>query len=722
MHKVSIFANAKETKTTHELYLEQVFEYIKEGRWQDLVLNYRNTKDIEVKKLLPCFTASGTFKERNTQGLKEHSNVICIDVDEVNLEEKNNLVNKLKKDSYTLALHDSCGGIGLAVYFRIKPTKHLESFLTLEKYFFENYGIVIDRKCKDVSRLRFVSFDPELYYNPDCKLWDKEPPKQKKKPTNLPQIFFADNDIAYILQQIRQGNVNICSNYEEWLEVGFALASEFGEVGREYFHLISDISSNYRSDSQAANSKLVDRQYDSCLKARGTGITIATFFWLCKNNGIDLQTEQTKIIVEVARQGKKGKRKPEAVIDSLEKMQSIPRSESEKLIEKVYESNEQAKDLSIYAKVALWLNTVYDLKFNEATNKVELDNIPITDFDINTMFMNAKDEVGDKIGYQDFGRLLYSDRIKRYNPIEDFFNKNKKRKPEGTIKKVVSLLETDSGFGYGDFDTEYTEYFFTKWLVSMIAGYYGNPQPLVFVLSGEQMGTGKTTFFENLLPIELETFFATCNFERGKDDEIIMTEKLLILSDELAGGLMKTDEKFKSLTSAKKFTLRRPFGKLNEDVKRIASLCGTANEIEILSDPFGNRRIIPVHIVGNMDINKYLSIDKSDLLMEAYNLYQNGYQYWLSTDDVARLNKATKLHDKAIPEAELLTKFFIIPDKDNVNLAENMTTTEITDYISRNISAKINISVNKMGRQLKRLGFKQEINNKGRFYQVIKKY
>jgi hypothetical protein len=33
---------------------------------------------------------------------------------------------------------------------------------------------MLDPSGKDVSRLRYVSFDPELWYNPNARIWKKE--------------------------------------------------------------------------------------------------------------------------------------------------------------------------------------------------------------------------------------------------------------------------------------------------------------------------------------------------------------------------------------------------------------------------------------------------------------------------------------------------------------------------------------------------------------------
>ncbi|GAI06051.1 unnamed protein product, partial [marine sediment metagenome] len=42
-----------------------------------------------------------------------------------------------------------------------------------EKYYAETYGIVLDTACKDVNRLRFISYDPDIFHNTKSKTWNK---------------------------------------------------------------------------------------------------------------------------------------------------------------------------------------------------------------------------------------------------------------------------------------------------------------------------------------------------------------------------------------------------------------------------------------------------------------------------------------------------------------------------------------------------------------------
>ena len=69
-------------------------------------------------------------------------------------------------------------------------------------------------------------------------------------------------------------------------------------------------------------------------------------------------------------------------------------------------------------------------------------------------------------------------------------------------------------------------------------------------------------------------YFAQSKFDKEKDSEALMCEKLLIMNDELDGMTKNEANEFRSFISANRYTYRPPYGKLNVTRKRLASLCG----------------------------------------------------------------------------------------------------------------------------------------------------
>lgn len=120
------------------------------------------------KKRLPGVLFSGTFTRRAASALQTHSGLICADLDELGaaLEPTFELV---ASDPHTLACFRSPTGTGLKVVMRVDPAQdHAASFRALEHYMLEHFGLQIDQACKDVSRICFVSHDPEAFVGDDA--------------------------------------------------------------------------------------------------------------------------------------------------------------------------------------------------------------------------------------------------------------------------------------------------------------------------------------------------------------------------------------------------------------------------------------------------------------------------------------------------------------------------------------------------------------------------
>ncbi len=122
------------------------------------------------KKHLPGFLFSGTFTQRSSAALIRHSGLICADLDELG-QRLGGVKEQLSGDPHVLAAFISPTGTGLKVVFRCDSARpHKESYEALEHYVSEHFGLLIDVKCSDVSRICFVSHDPELFEADDAQV------------------------------------------------------------------------------------------------------------------------------------------------------------------------------------------------------------------------------------------------------------------------------------------------------------------------------------------------------------------------------------------------------------------------------------------------------------------------------------------------------------------------------------------------------------------------
>lgn len=166
---VTIFSNINDTKKPHWRNIEFVLERIRTGKSKTLIDLIRVEPDKDkrnlIKKQLASVCFSGKFKERNNNSLLDHSGFICLDFDDCSLEKK----EELKKDEFIFSAWVSPSGNGVKALIRIPVDNHLASFRAIQKRYPN-----IDNACKDVSRVCYESYDPDIFINPDAEVFKEQ--------------------------------------------------------------------------------------------------------------------------------------------------------------------------------------------------------------------------------------------------------------------------------------------------------------------------------------------------------------------------------------------------------------------------------------------------------------------------------------------------------------------------------------------------------------------
>jgi hypothetical protein len=127
----------------------------------------------DIKATLPAVTFSGTFKTRKAEKLKTHSGLMGIDFDDMTPEALAEAREKLVSDPYVVFLYVSPSMAGLkgAIVLDSIPAsdaEHKIAFTAARNYMAKTHGLEVDEKCSDVSRLAFLSHDPDCHHNPDA--------------------------------------------------------------------------------------------------------------------------------------------------------------------------------------------------------------------------------------------------------------------------------------------------------------------------------------------------------------------------------------------------------------------------------------------------------------------------------------------------------------------------------------------------------------------------
>ncbi len=687
---VSVFQTATTTAPSNTLSVTNLLESISTGEWKELAESIANESDPEKRKLLklkvPAVTISGTFSQRKADCLLKHSGFICIDID--NFTDRTRLLS----DQYTYAVFSSISKKGLAVIVKINPDKHKESLRFLEKYYFEQYGISIDPAPSNPASLRFVSYDPELFIN----LKSKKSPvldTQQKKPKSLPYIIPQSSlsDLIYKANQLG----SIADDYHDYRNIAFSIASEFGESGRTYFHALASVSAKYSSNH-------ADTQYNNALKHPDKGITIGTFYWMLQKHGVQLPSNQRT--VNTIALAKKSNRTQEAITQQLVEINGLPSEQAKELVRQVYDRNDiTVKSIStdpesLIENLVEWMQGNHIFKKNEITHKIEeygRDKKIICELSIerlNTIFLRARSIFNTtSLTKELLECYIHSEHTKTYNPFKHYISQNRHRTSTGNIDRLISSIESY---------TPNYKTFVRKWLLALPAVIEGVPVRLVLAFLGVQL-SGKTEFFRRLLPKDLMHYYGESKLTKGKDDELLMCEKLILMDDEMSGKSRQDEKQFKELTSKKYFSLRSPYGRYNEDFKRLSLLAGTSNETNILNDPTGNTRILPVEIISiNHDI--YNSVDKDELFMEIIREYESDPNcFQLTKEEIKSLADTSKNYEEIPFEQEVISKFFNNHQEEGGQFIQ-MTASDIKNEIETCSKQQIK-SMKKFGTELRKL-------------------
>ena len=645
----------------------------------------------KLKKTAPLVTVSGSFSARKDDAIRAHSGFIAIDID--NIDNPEDTKKLLQGDSYVYAAFTSISGHGLCLIVKIDGTRHLDAFNGIASYLYHTYQLIVDQSGKNVSRARFISYDPWIHINTKAVMFKKYLAKPKER--KLAKVAVIKTDFDAMIAAMDRKGLNLCEEYSEWIQIAYALVSEFGEGGRDYFHTLSSHSSKYNSDDCNA-------QYTACLKnhseSKGKRSTIATIYYHAKQNVIQAYSEQTKEILRAASSQRAAGLSPEAIVKSLE-VAGISPEESTKVVNEIVAKDIKFKSENVSADIAAFIRT-FDLRKNVVTRKIELNGRAIDDSDINSIFLDCK-AVFKESTKDLVTSIIFSNRIDSYNPLHEFFEDELHTDDEcPNLTHLLNSVITD---------TPNADKWICKWLVSVVASAYGNHSPLVLIFSGEKQGTGKTHWFRYLLPKQLRYLFAESKMDAGKDDEILMCLKLIILDDEYGGKSKKEEKRLKELTSKEFINVREPYGRVSLDLRRLAVFCGTSNETQILNDPTGNRRQIPIHILG-IDQAEYNKCDKVALWRELYAMYRSGWDYTVLRQDIEELNKSTDAFKHSTPEEDLIHKK--LSPGSTSNYGEWMSLTDIQQFLM--LETKFNyLNTQRIGSLLSALGYQKDRKTKG---------
>jgi hypothetical protein len=197
---ISYYPAVSQPASQETIELGEWLEGTRDGRWRNEVepvrdeyrLNGKSKRYRAMKVQLPAVAAAGTFTYREIVGFSEPSGVLHGDVDGLTARRLQWAREGLQGDPHVLYLFASPSAAGLKFGVVIplvdSDVTYKMQFWGLHHYCRRVYGVELDESCQDISRLCFVSFDPECYINSHPKLFTQtgSPPKEHTKPLPNP--------------------------------------------------------------------------------------------------------------------------------------------------------------------------------------------------------------------------------------------------------------------------------------------------------------------------------------------------------------------------------------------------------------------------------------------------------------------------------------------------------------------------------------------------------
>jgi len=254
----------------------------------------------------PYVTPAGVFSYCNDQSMVRHSKLLCIDLD--HLKEVSRTKQLLIDDRHfsTPFAFRSPSGDGLKWFLRIDLSvcDHQTWFQAVRNYLLDTYkdltGENVDAHVGNLSRACFLCYDPDAYVNLDCgepkmafdpKEWAAKTAEPAKKPAAAKrqtgvtgQPLHPVEELAKakaVVRELLQRGANIADAYGDYLKLGFSLASGLGSEGHDLYHQLCSQSPKY-------NEADCERKWQECISKSDGRTTLATFYSMAKQAGIDL--------------------------------------------------------------------------------------------------------------------------------------------------------------------------------------------------------------------------------------------------------------------------------------------------------------------------------------------------------------------------------------------------------------------------------------------------
>lgn len=648
-----------------------------------------------MKNAQPAFIPSVLLEGGRTYAhVKGFTGFIMVDIDGIPPERFAAILTLVKEDIHSFLVYITISGCGIRVISHVEGGVTKANYRMVWEWVNDHYArlceVEIDGQCKNATRMSVLCHDPEALLRPEASSFHTSGMKPREKPKRGTAVTVtAERAYKIIRAQLEEEGI------------AYAPGSYNDYVSRCFYH------TNRYGVPQADAEAWAFRTFPDYPREQLLPIVKSCYSLTMEFNTVPL-----------------------------------PRS-----VRKKEKENDSSHKKATVEEMEEFINGYMKFRMNMLTHQIETQLIAdaytdrpeasachwqrLTDHIENSLWC-AMQHHGMAVNLNELHTLLGSDFVKEYHPLKEYLDGLPPWDGEtdyiGRLAAMVHIKESPHSPLQQDKSRERNDLSETpvrfadilkRWMVSMIAAALDETvvNQVILTLIGRQ-GSYKTSFMQHILPPVLSEYYTTkSNSSRmTKDDLFTMTENLVINLEEIDTMPPSELNQLKAMVTQRYVDERRAYGRNKVHLPHVASFVATGNNLQFLTDDTGNRRWLPFE-VEDIDSPWEADIPYEGIYSQTYALYQDvNFRYWFTDKEIQQLRGHVQQFEVPRPEYELILTYYRKP----VGLERGVYTTS-SQIIGRFGNTSLRLSLQKVGRAMRELGFRQVKASNANYWVVVER-
>lgn len=648
-----------------------------------------------LKNAQPAFIPSVLLEGGRTYAhVKGFTGFIMVDIDGIPPERFAAILTLVKEDIHSFLVYITISGCGIRVISHVEGGVTKANYRMVWEWVNDHYarlcGVEIDGQCKNATRMSVLCHDPEALLRPEASSFHTSGMKPREKPKRGTAVTVtAERAYKIIRAQLEEEGI------------AYAPGSYNDYVSRCFYH------TNRCGVPQADAEAWALRTFPDYPREQLLPIIKSCYSLTMEFNTVPL-----------------------------------PRS-----VRKKEKENDSSHKKATVEEMEEFINSYMKFRMNMLTHQIETQLIAdaytdrpeasachwqrLTDHIENSLWC-AMQHHGMAVNLNELHTLLGSDFVKEYHPLKEYLDGLPPWDGETNyIDRLAAMvhvkesphspLQQDKSRERNDLSETPVRFadILKRWMVSMIAAALNETvvNQVILTLIGRQ-GSYKTSFMQHILPPVLSEYYTTKSnsSHMTKDDLFTMTENLVINLEEIDTMPPSELNQLKAMVTQRYVDERRAYGRNKVHLPHVASFVATGNNLQFLTDDTGNRRWLPFE-VEDIDSPWEADIPYEGIYSQTYALYQDvNFRYWFTDKEIQQLRGHVQQFEVPRPEYELILTYYRKP----VGLERGVYTTS-SQIIGRFGNTSLRLSLQKVGRAMRELGFRQVKASNANYWVVVER-